>query len=136
MVRAVEGMVKELDAIFIAFFVSIFFFQTATAATSFVVMENEAAWIALGIYVIGSYIWYKYCIRIYNRFKLRSVGFAWRDDEDERPEGRNSDSTDSMQSSYSHVQNKSLLVADDNSKPKRHTLLGKLGRMATRGDLK
>jgi hypothetical protein len=136
MVRAVEGMVKELDATFIAFFVSIFFFQTATAATSFVVMEDDAAWIALAIYIVGSYVWYKYCIRIYNRFKLRSVGFAWKDDEDERPEGRDRDSQDSMQSSYSHVQKNSGLVAQDAPKHKKPSLLGKLGRMTARGDLK
>ena len=135
MVRAVDGMVKELDAIFIAFFVSIFFFQTATAATSFVVMENEAAWAALCIYVIGSYIWYKYCIRIYNRFKLRNVGFAWKDDEDERLEARHS--AESGQSAYSNVHaNNTLAPAAGQAKPKRHSLLGKLGRMTSRGDLK
>lgn len=136
MVRAVEGMVKELDAIFIAFFISIFFFQTATAATSFVVMEHECAWIALAIYIIGSYVWYKYCIRIYNRFKLRSVGFAWKDDDDARPEARQSE--DSSQSSFSHVDNAGGLMAQEaNAKQtKRHTLLGKLGRMTSRADLK
>ena len=135
MVRAVDGMVKELDAIFIAFFISIFFFQTATAATSFVVMENEAAWAALCIYVIGSYIWYKYCIRIYNRFKLRNVGFAWKDDEDERLEARHS--AESGQSAYSNVHaNNTLAPAAGQAKPKRHSLLGKLGRMTSRGDLK
>lgn len=135
MVRAVEGMVKELDAIFIAFFISIFFFQTATAATSFVVMEHEAAWIALAIYIVGSYIWYKYCIRIYNRFKLRSVGFAWKDDDDERPEARQS--LDSGQSSFSHMDKEGALAQEANAKQnKKHTLLGKLGLMSSRAELK
>ena len=137
------------------FFVSIFFFQTATAATSFVrltpllppsclphththtrflqvVMEHEAAWIALGIYVVGSYIWYKYCIRIYNRFKVRSVGFAWKDDEDEdqRPEARRSD--ESAPSIYSFHDGGGLVRNSDGSvtKPKKHnSLLGRLARM-------
>jgi hypothetical protein len=91
MVRAVEGMVEEMDAIIIAFFIAIIFFQFATAATSFVVMEKDGAWWSLGIYIIGTYIWYRYCIRIYNRFKLRDVGFSWKeDDEHKGPQVRSS----------------------------------------------
>ena len=106
-------------------------------------MEDDAAWICLAIYITGSYVWYKYCIRIFNRFQLRSVGFAWKDDDDERPEaGRGSE--DSAQSSYSHVHRAeghstllsgASLESGGTNKAKKHSLLGKLARM-TGGDLK
>lgn len=96
-------------------------------------MEDEAAWIALAIYIVGSYVWYKYCIRIYNRFRVRSVGFAWKDDdEDHRPEARKSD--ESGQSfSPSEVTHSSA----PNFK-KHNSLLGRLTRKShlSAGDLK
>jgi hypothetical protein len=70
MVRAVEGMVKEKDTIFIAFFVSVAVFQLAALACCFVVMTNKAAWTCSVIFIIGLYYWYFYCLRIYNRFKV------------------------------------------------------------------
>jgi hypothetical protein len=70
MVRAVEGMVKEKDSIFLAFFLSVVLFQLASLACCFVVMNHNAAWTAMVIFIIGLWYWYKYCLRIYNRFKV------------------------------------------------------------------
>lgn len=70
MVRAVEGMMKEKDAIFVTLIASIAFFQLLTLAVGFLVMTQEAAIVCSIMLAIGSYYWYKYCIRIYNRFKV------------------------------------------------------------------
>lgn len=70
MVRAVEGMVKEKDSIFLAFFLSIVLFQLASLACCFVVMNQNAAYASMVIFIFGFWYWYKYCLRIYNRFKV------------------------------------------------------------------
>jgi hypothetical protein len=70
MVRAVEGMVKEKDQIFLAFFLSVVLFQVASLACCFVVMNHNAAWTSAAIFLAGLWYWYKYCLRIYNRFKV------------------------------------------------------------------
>jgi hypothetical protein len=70
MVRAVEGMVQEKDSIFLAFFLSVVLFQSASLACCFVVMNHNAAWTSVAIFLIGLWYWYKYCLRIYNRFKV------------------------------------------------------------------
>jgi hypothetical protein len=70
MVRAVEGMVKEKDHIFLAFFLSVIMFQVASLACCFVVMNHNAAWTSAAIFLAGLWYWYKYCLRIYNRFKV------------------------------------------------------------------
>lgn len=85
MVRAVEGMIKEKDAIFVAFFVSIIVFQISTVSASFLVMSSSAAWTSMVLCLGGLYIWYVYCLRIYNRFKLDEVDFSWNEDHDEGP---------------------------------------------------
>lgn len=70
MVRAVEGMNKEKDAIFMSLIASVLLFQLETLAAGFIVMEQNAAIAASIILVIGTYYWYKYCVRIYQRFKV------------------------------------------------------------------
>lgn len=75
MVRAVEGMNKEKDAIFVAFFVSVILFQVGTVGASFLVMSSAAAWTSMVLCLGGLYIWYVYCLRIYNRFKVSFVYF-------------------------------------------------------------
>jgi hypothetical protein len=70
MVRAVEGMNKEKDAIFVAFFISVILFQVGTVAAAFLVMSSSAAWTSMVLCLGGLYVWYIYCLRIYNRFKV------------------------------------------------------------------
>lgn len=77
MVRAVDGMIKEKDAIFVAFFVSILLFQVSTVSASFLVMSSSAAWTSMVLCLGGLYIWYVYCLRIYNRFKVRRIYFIY-----------------------------------------------------------
>ena len=70
MVRAVDGMIKEKDAIFLSLIVSVLLFQMETLAAGFLVMEQNAAIACYFILFIGTYYWYKYCSRIYYRFKV------------------------------------------------------------------
>ena len=85
MVRAVDGMLKEKDAIFMSFLFSVVFFQISTFAVGFIVMDEAAAWCSAVIIAIGGYCWYHYCLRIYNRFKLDKDQVAWNDPEDNGP---------------------------------------------------
>lgn len=71
MVRAVEGMVKEKDAIFFTLLSTVVLFQFLALCCGFFVMEDYCAYISTVILAIGSYYWYTYCLRIYNRFKVR-----------------------------------------------------------------
>lgn len=61
---------KEKDAIFVSLVMSIALFQLLTLAVGFLVMTESAAIVCSIMLSIGSYYWYKYCIRIYNRFKV------------------------------------------------------------------
>lgn len=75
MVRAVDGMIKEKDAIFASLIVSVLLFQMETLAVGFLVMEQSAAIACAIILTIGTYYWYKYCSRIYHRFKVFACFF-------------------------------------------------------------
>lgn len=95
-------MNKEKDAIFVAFFVSIILFQVGTVAASFLVMSSSAAWTSMVLCLGGLYVWYVYCLRIYNRFKvslysssfhlsnfteqLDDVGFSWNEEQEDGPQ--------------------------------------------------
>lgn len=81
MVRAVQGMIREKDAIFVSFFFSIFAFLIATLATCWVIMKTISAAVSTVILVIGCYYWYTYCLRIYNRFRFDMSEIEWRDDQ-------------------------------------------------------
>lgn len=70
MVRAVDGMIKEKDAIFAALIASVLLFQLETLAAGFLVMDQNAAIVSAIILGIGTYYWFKYCSRIYHRFKV------------------------------------------------------------------
>ena len=81
MVRAVQGMIREKDAIFVSFFLSIFAFLIATLATCWVIMKTISAAVSTVILIIGCYYWYTYCLRIYNRFRFDMSEIEWRDDQ-------------------------------------------------------
>lgn len=79
MVRAVKGMNKEKYAIFVSFLISIIFFQILTLATSWIKMRQPAAIACTGILLVGGMLWYKYCLRIYNRFYFEEPDLDWND---------------------------------------------------------
>jgi hypothetical protein len=70
MVKAVNGMTEEADMIFKSVFLLIISFTFCCVATVFQVMEYDAAIVSLIVVFLGSYSWYTYCLRIYNRFQV------------------------------------------------------------------
>lgn len=82
MVRAVDGMVKEKDSIFLTLLVTVMLYQFLALCCSFMVMDDYCAYVSTVILVLGSYYWYTYCLRIYNRFKIHGVQFAWKEQVD------------------------------------------------------
>lgn len=82
MVRAVDGMIKEKDAIFVSLIATIVGFQLMSLAAGWMVMYQNAAIVCSIINILGMYYWYTYCLRIYNRFKIHKVQTAWQEGED------------------------------------------------------
>jgi MFS family permease len=82
MVRAVDGMVKEKDAIFVSLLMTVVLYQFIALCCGFFVMYDNAAYVSTVILAVGSYYWYTYCLRIYNRFKIHHVQFAWKEVDD------------------------------------------------------
>lgn len=81
MVRAVKGMIAEKGAIFTSFIIALIAFQAMTLATTWIVMKTYASAACTAILLIGGMYWYKYCLRIYNRFKFIEPDIEWKDDE-------------------------------------------------------
>ena len=76
MVRAVDGMLIEQDHIFRSFVVSLFSFALLTVFTFWIVAgdSTDIASTCTAILVIAMGIWYHYCLRIYNRFRISASG--------------------------------------------------------------
>ena len=68
MVRTIEGMRRERNAIFFSFYLSIAFFSLMTISCCWVLMKFRSASISTALLLVGCYFWYNYLIRIYNRF--------------------------------------------------------------------
>jgi hypothetical protein len=84
MVRAVKGMIAEKEGIFTSFTISLIAFQVMTLATTWIVMKTYASAACTAILVIGGLYWYKYCLRIYNRFKFIEPDIEWKDEDPHR----------------------------------------------------
>ena len=82
MVRAIEGMVKEKDAIFVTLIATVVIFQLIALCCCFIMMYDNAAYASSAILAVGTYYWYTYCLRIYNRFRIHQVQFAWKEVEE------------------------------------------------------
>lgn len=70
MVKAVDGMLEERAHILLSYVLTIVFFTMSTIATFYIVMTDTVANICFGLVLFSSFIWYHYCLRIYNRFKV------------------------------------------------------------------
>lgn len=68
MVRTIEGMRSERNAIFFSFYLCVAFFSLMTISCCWVLMKFRSASISTGLLLVGCYFWYNYLIRIYNRF--------------------------------------------------------------------
>ena len=79
MVRAVDGMMEEKEAIFNSFILAIGSFQVMGVAICWIIMPDYAAAVFTALSVIASYFWYRYCTRIFLRFKIHNENLAWQD---------------------------------------------------------
>ena len=84
MVRAVDGLMEEKEAIFNSFILAIASFQVMGVAICWIIMPQYAAGVFTGLSVIASYFWYRYCTRIFLRFKIHNENLAWQDSRRER----------------------------------------------------
>lgn len=84
MVRAVKGMIAEKTGIFVSFIISLIAFQCMTLATTWVVMKTYASSACTCVLMIGAVYWYKYCLRIYNRFKFVEPDIEWRNSDENK----------------------------------------------------
>mmetsp|Transcript_15107 Transcript_15107/g.22725 ORF Transcript_15107/g.22725 Transcript_15107/m.22725 type:complete len:406 (+) Transcript_15107:142-1359(+) len=94
MVRAVKGMIAEKTAIFVSFIVSLIAFQCMTLATTWVVMKTYASSVCTAVLMVGAVYWYKYCLRIYNRFKFIEPDIEWRNSDGGSDVAKHSSSID------------------------------------------
>jgi hypothetical protein len=77
-VRVVDGLLEEKEAIFNSFLLSVCFFQVIALSLAWIIMNDYASYICTAGIVVMSYVWYKYCRRIYIRFYLKGEqNVAW-----------------------------------------------------------
>lgn len=70
MVRAVDGMLYEQDQIFLSFILALVSFTISTTMAYWILMDNTIATVCTALTVIAGGVWYHFCLRIYNRFKM------------------------------------------------------------------
>lgn len=81
MVRAVKGMIAEKSGIFMSFIMCLIAFQLMTLAVTWVMMETYSSAVSTVVLLVGGLYWYKYCLRIYNRFKFIEPDIEWRNSD-------------------------------------------------------
>lgn len=72
MLRAISGLMSEQTIIFTYFTTFVLLFQVLAFAVGFLVMDKRAAIVCSAVLAVGGYYWYVYCLRIYNRFRIRA----------------------------------------------------------------
>jgi hypothetical protein len=86
MVRAIKGMIAEQEQIFIAFNITIFSFGLQLIGMYFIMMGIASAIatsIITGIFMI---FWYRYGLRLYNRFSWSGITVDWLGEEGDEGE--------------------------------------------------
>lgn len=82
MVKAIDGMVEEQKTIFSAFAMTICFLGLQQIGMYFIMMDSTSAWISGGITLVAMISWYRYALRLYNRFHWKQIEIAWKEEED------------------------------------------------------
>lgn len=73
LIRAVDGMCKELNPLTAVFLISVAAFQISALSICFILMTPKGAIACSGVFLFGLYYWYQGCMRIYNRFKVCAI---------------------------------------------------------------
>lgn len=84
MVRAVEGLVIEQQEILNTFLIAIFSFGFQCIGMYWIMMDWKSAIATTVITIVGIICWYRYALRLYNRFSWKAIKVEWRgEDQDE-----------------------------------------------------
>ena len=79
MIQAVNGMVLEQHQVLISFVLMIFLFALQLIGMYWIMMDQISAIASTIVTLGGMYIWYHFCLRIYNRFYWdQSHGDYWQ----------------------------------------------------------
>jgi hypothetical protein len=84
MAKAADGMRKEINHIFSSFIIMIFGFASSVFFSFWVVMNRKASYASSALFILSGFVWWRYCSRIYNRFKYQSVEFNAQFDDETR----------------------------------------------------
>jgi hypothetical protein len=128
MVRAIKGMIAEQEQIFIAFNITIFSFGFQLIGMYFIMMGISSAISSSVITGICMIFWYRYGLRLYNRFSWSGITVDWLGEEGDEGEKNptdelNPDLVKEMQGKtdkYNQTKGKSMA---DFQKPKTPLLL-------------
>eukprot|EP01031_Cornospumella_fuschlensis_P046760 gene46760-57263_t len=84
MVLAIDGMVIEQQNILRSFTISIFAFGVNCFSMFWIMMDSENAIACTILTIIGMILWYRYALRLYNRFSWKSMRTDWDNDDRNR----------------------------------------------------
>ena len=79
MIQAVNGMVIEQKQVVNGFILMMIMFALQMIGLYWIMMDSASAIVNTIITLLGMYVWYSYCLRIYNRFYWdQSTGDKWQ----------------------------------------------------------
>eukprot|EP01033_Poteriospumella_lacustris_P001575 gene1575-1144_t len=82
MVKAIDGMIDEQKTIFWAFNATLLFLGLQQIGMYFIMMDSTSAWITGALTLVAMFSWYRYGLRLYNRFNWDKLAIAWKEEEE------------------------------------------------------
>jgi hypothetical protein len=82
MVRAIKGMIAEQEQIFTSFLIAIFSFGLQCIGMYFIMMDKLNAIITSIITGLFMIYWYRYSVRLYNKFSWSNMIIDWGENKD------------------------------------------------------
>lgn len=81
MVQAIDMMVLEQTVTNQMFIISLFLFGFQQIGMYFIMMESTSGWAASTVTIVAMISWYRYALRLYNKFGLQVENVEWRERE-------------------------------------------------------
>lgn len=82
MVKAIDGMIDEQKTIFWAFNATLLFLGLQQIGMYFIMMDSTSAWVTGALTLVAMVSWYRYGLRLYNRFNWDKLEIAWKEEEE------------------------------------------------------
>ncbi len=82
MVRAIKGMIAEQEQVLFAFCLTIFTFGLQCVGMYFIMMDGISATVCSVITGVCMILWYRYALRLYNRFSWSGINIDWSEDDE------------------------------------------------------